>query len=251
MSVQENNGSILTGRGQAQSQGQVQSGSERAQSHGQAQSHEQVPSHEQAPSGSTSMAVQMLKNKNKVRGEIKLVDKEEDPLEPIRRFNQVNEETKKSYDEYAAKIKQRGEDMKNLMREAEAKYHPDLDSDKDKGLDSDKNSGSDTDRESALSDDFVYVQKPKTNKFKCEECNEELTLKNYNRHIQSLKHKKNARIYNRNKTTESANEDGIKLTNKDIEQKLDEQYPEEGIKYCDSCEINLDNNTAYNNHVTT
>ena len=65
------------------------------------------------------MAVQMLKNKNKVRGKIKLVDKEEDPLEPIRRFNQVNEDAKKSYDEYAAKIRQRGEDMKNLMREAE------------------------------------------------------------------------------------------------------------------------------------
>ena len=43
----------------------------------------------------------------------------------------------------------------------------------------------------------------------------------------------------------------IKVTNKDIEQKLDEQYPEEGIKFCDSCEIYLDNNTAYNNHVTT
>ena len=78
----------------------------------------------------------MLKDKNKVRGEIKLVDKEEDPLEPFRRFLQVNEDAKKSYDEYAAKIK-RGEDMKNLMREAEAKIHPDLDSDKYKDLDSD------------------------------------------------------------------------------------------------------------------
>ena len=137
------------------------------------------------------------------------------------------------------------------MREADAKYHPDLDSDKDKDLDSDKDLFSDTDRESSSSDDFVYVQKPKTNKFKCEECKEELTLKKYNRHIQSLKHKKNARLYNRNKIIESANEDGIKFTKKDIEQKLDEQYPEEGIKYCDSCEIYLDNNTAYNNRVTT
>ena len=141
--------------------------------------------------------------------------------------------------------------MKNLMREAEAKYHLALDSDKDKDLDSDKDSGPDTDRESSSSDDFVYVQKPKTNKFSCEECNEELTLQNYNRHIQSLKHKKNARLYNRNKIIEGANEDGRKLTNKDIEQKLDEQHPEEGIKFCDSCEIYLDNNTAYNNHVTT
>ena len=206
MSVQENNGNILTGRGQVQSRsGQVQSQAEQAQSRGQDQS----PGQDQ--SGSTSMAVQMLKNKTKVRGEIKLVDKEEDPLEPIRRFNQVNEDAKKSYGEYAAKIKQRGEDMKNLMREAEAKYHPDLDSDKDRNLDSDKNSGLDADRESSSSDDFVYVQKPKTKKFKCEECKEELSLKNYNRHIQSLKHKKNARLYNINKIIESANEDGIKL----------------------------------------
>ena len=85
----------------------------------------------------------------------------------------------------------------------------------------------------------------------CEECNVELTLKNYNRNIQSLKQKKNAGLYNRNKLIESANEDGIKLTNKDIEQKLDEQYPEDGIKYSDSCEIYLDNNTAYNNLVKT
>ena len=70
--------------------------------------------------------------------------------------------------------------MKNLMRVAEAKYHPDLDSDKVKDLDSD--SEKDTDRESSSSDDFFNGQKPKTNKFKCEECNEELTLKNYNRH---------------------------------------------------------------------
>ena len=75
--------------------------------------------------------------------------------------------------------------------------------------------------------------------------------KNYNRHIQSLKHKKNERMYNRNKIIESANEDGIKVTNEDIEQKLDEQYTqsgytniEEGMKFCDSCDMYLDNNTA-------
>ena len=85
-----------------------------------------------------------------------------------------------------------------------------------------------------------------------------MTRKNYNRHIQSLKHKKNERMYNRNKIIESANEDGIKVTNEDIEQKLDEQYArsgytniEEGIKFCDSCDMYLDNNTAYNKHVTT
>ena len=78
-----------------------------------------------------------------------------------------------------------------------------------------------------------------------------MTRKNYNRHIQSLKHKKNERMYNRNKIIECANEDGIKVTNEDIEQKLDEQYIEEGIKFCDSCDMYLDNNTAYNKHVTT
>ena len=65
-------------------------------------------------------------------------------------------------------------------------------------------------------------------------------------------------MFNRNKIIESANEDGIKVTNEDIEQKLDEQYTqsgytniEEGIKFCDSCDMYLDNNTAYNKHVTT
>ena len=87
MSVQENNGNILTGRGQVQSRSeQAQSQREQAQSCGQAQSRGQDQS------GSNSMAVQMLKNKNKVIGEIKLVDKEEDPLEPTRRLNQVNED---------------------------------------------------------------------------------------------------------------------------------------------------------------
>ena len=156
------------------------------------------------------------------------------------------------------------------MLEAEAKYHPDLDlrsslvnheqssfTDQSKDLDlrnnfidQSKDSDRDSDRDS--SDDFVYVQKPKINKFKCEECNEELTQKNSHRHTQSLKHKKNVRLYNRNKIIESAKEDGIKFTNEDIEQKINEQYSElEGIKYCDSCDMYLDNNTAYNKHVTT
>ena len=60
------------------------------------------------------------------------------------------------------------------------------------------------------------------------------------------------------KIIESANEDGIKVTNEDIEQKLDEQFTqsgytniEGGIKFCDSCDMYLDKNTAYNKHVTT
>ena len=258
MNVQENNGNILTGRGQVQSQ------SEQAQSYG------------QAPSSSTSMAVQMLKNKNKPREEIKPVDKErqkvelEKSLESIRRFNQINEEINESHDKQVTKLKQREEDLRLSLRKVEAKYCPDLDkdldsdkdkdlgsdededlgSDKDKDVDSDKDKVSDLDSDS--SDDFVYIQKLKTNKFKCEECNEELTLKNYNRHKKtSLKHKKKARLYKRNKIIEEAKDDGIKITNKDMEQKLDEQDPEEGLKFCDSCDMYLDNNTTYNKHVTT
>ena len=108
--------------------------------------------------------------------------------------------------------------MHESLRKAEAKYFPDLGSDKDKDVDSDE------DKDSDSSDDFVYVQKPKTNKIRCEECDEEITQKNYSRHIQSLKHKKNERLYNRSKIIKSANEDGIKVTNEDIEQKLNEQY---------------------------
>ena len=215
----------------------------------------------------------MLKNKNKPREEIKPEDKERQKreakkgLEATRRFNQVNEEIKELNDKQAAKLKQQDEDMRESLRKVEAKYYPDLDprsgytntdlgydKDKDKDVDSDEDVDSDKDKDSDLDsfDDFVYVQKPKTNKFKCEACNQELTQKNYHMHNQSLKHKKNVRLYNRNKIIEEANEDGIKLTNEDIEQKIDEQYSElEGIKYCDSCDMYLDINTAYNNHVTT
>ena len=35
-------------------------------------------------------------------------------------------------------------------------------------------------------------------------------------------------------------------------QKIDKQYPElEGTKYCESCNMFLDNNTAYNKHIET
>ena len=108
--MQENNGNILTGRVQVLSQ------SEQAQSHG------------QAPSSSTSMAVQMLKNKNKPREEIKPVDKErqkvelEKSLESIR-FNHKNEEIKESHDKQVTKLKQREEDMRESLRKVEAKYY--------------------------------------------------------------------------------------------------------------------------------
>ena len=104
--------------------------------------------------------------------------------------------------------------MRESLRKAEAKYFPDLDprsgytnkvlgydKDKDKDVDSDKDKDSDLDS----FDDFVYVQKSKTSRIRCEECDEEMTRKNYNRHIQSLKHKKNERMYKRNKIIESAN----------------------------------------------
>ena len=85
---------------------QVQSGSERDQSHGQNQF-----GGGQAQSSSTRMAVQMLKNKNKPREEIKPVDKKrqkvelEKFLESMRTFNQINEEIKESYDKQDAKLK--------------------------------------------------------------------------------------------------------------------------------------------------
>ena len=109
--------------------------------------------------------------------------------------------------------------MRESWRKTEAKYFPNLDQSKDldqsKNLDQskDRESSKDSDLDSDSSDDFVYVRKPKTNQFKCEECNLELTEKNYARHIQSPKHKKNERVYNRNKIIESANEEGIKVTN--------------------------------------
>ena len=207
----------------------------------------------------------MLKNKNKPREQIKPVDKEkqkvelEKSLESIRRFKQINEEIKESFDKQDAKFKQREEeDMRESLRKAEAKYFPDLDQSKDldqsrdldqsNDLDQSKDSHSDSDS----SDDFFYVQKPITNKIRCEECDEEISRKNYNKHIQSIKRKKNERLYNRNKIIENTNEGGIKFTNEDIEKKLDEQYSEQkGIKYCDSCNMYLEKNTAYNKQVAT
>ena len=69
------------------------------------------------------------------------------------------------------------------MREAEAKYHPDLNQTKDKDVDSDprsgytnKDLGSDKDLDSGSDTDSSIdftTSKPKTNKFKSEGCNEE------------------------------------------------------------------------------
>ena len=84
------------------------------------------------------MAVQMLNKKNKPREEIKPVDKQrqkvelEKSLESIRRFNQINEEIKESYDKQDAKLKQREEDKRESLRKFEAKYYPDLDQTKDR-----------------------------------------------------------------------------------------------------------------------
>ena len=171
--------------------GYIHSKSEQAQSHGQVQfgSGHVQSGREKAQSSSTSMAVQMLKNKNKPKEEIKTVDKErqkielEKSLESNRSFNCVNEEVKESYDKRDAKLKQREEDMRESLRKTEAKYYPDFDkdlgsdkdkdlgsdkdkdlgSDKDKDVDSDKDKDSDLDTDS--SDDFFYIQKPKTNGF--------------------------------------------------------------------------------------
>ena len=85
---------------------EVQSGGERAQSHGQVQF-----GGGQAQSSSNSMAVQMLKKKNKPREESKPVDKKrqkvelEKSLESIRRFNPMNEEIKESHDKQVTKIR--------------------------------------------------------------------------------------------------------------------------------------------------
>ena len=69
--------------------------------------------------------------------------------------------------------------MSESLRKVEAKYYPDLDQIKDRESpeDLDQSKDSDSDRESSSSDDFVYVHQPKTNKFKYEACNQELTQK--------------------------------------------------------------------------
>ena len=86
----------------------------------------------QPQSSASDEAIQMLLNKNKRIVENKPVDKEqqkreaEKGMESIRRFNQINEEIKKSYEENAAKTKQRGKNMRESLLKAEAKYLKDL-----------------------------------------------------------------------------------------------------------------------------
>ena len=71
----------------------------------------------------------MFLNKNKRKVENKPVDKEkqkreaeEDPLESIRRFNQISEKIKKSFDEQEAKTNNREKNMRDSLLKAEAKY---------------------------------------------------------------------------------------------------------------------------------
>ena len=77
--------------------------------------------------------------------------------------------------------------MRESLRKVEAKYYPDLDprSGYDKDKDKDKDVDSDTDKDSDLDsfDDFVYVQKPKTNRIRCEECDEEMKVVFFERSI--------------------------------------------------------------------
>ena len=128
MSARNNEGNIHSTSEQVQfGRGQVQSGSERAQSHGQVQFGSGQAQSSSGQSSSTDEAIQMLLNKNKREVENKPIDKEEQKreaeksIESIRRFNQINEEIKKSYDEYAAKTKHREKNMREPLLKAEAK----------------------------------------------------------------------------------------------------------------------------------
>ena len=68
--------------------------------------------------------------------------------------------------------------MRESLRKVEAKYYPDLDKAKDRESSKDIDQSKVSDLDSESSDDFLCVQKPKTNKFKCKACNQELTKKN-------------------------------------------------------------------------
>ena len=87
----------------------------------------------QPQSSSTNKVIQLLLNKNKIEVENKPIDKEkqkkevEKSLESIRRFNQINEEIKKSHDEYVPKTKQREKNMRESLLKAETKYFKDED----------------------------------------------------------------------------------------------------------------------------
>ena len=77
-----------------------------------------------------------------------------------------------------------------------------------------------------------------------------MTEKSYLSHLQTDKHFKTERRSYRSKIIKKANEKGKEVSNKDTDQKIDKRFPElEGIKYCESCNMYPDNNTAYNKHV--
>ena len=107
--------------------------------------------------------------------------------------------------------------MRESLLKAEDKYLKEEDGESSRDRESCRYRYKNSDSDSSDEDD--YSKKPKNNsiRIRCEECIGELTQKNYGRHIQSLKHKKNERIYNRNKVIEDTNEAGEKVTNKDKE----------------------------------
>ena len=117
----ENNHSKIFGGGQAQSS------SERAQSlRGQSSSRGQISSRStigEIESSYPYMAIQMFSNKSKkiVQNNPLVIEEQkkkvEDPLESNRRFNQMNEEIKNSYDEREAILRQREKKMHEVMLE--------------------------------------------------------------------------------------------------------------------------------------
>ena len=69
-------------------------------------------------SNASDKALKLLSNKNMIEGINKPIDKDvEKSLESIRRFNQINEEIKKSYDENVAKTKQREKNCESLLKQ--------------------------------------------------------------------------------------------------------------------------------------
>ena len=79
-----------------------------------------------------------------------------------------------------------------------------------------------------------------------------MSIKNYPRHILTLKHLKNGRLFHRNKFIDKANKEGVEVTNDDVKQKIDRMFPKlEGIKYCVSSNMYLGNNNTYSKLVET
>ena len=176
MSARDINRNIHSTSEQVQfGRGQFQSGHERAQSHGQVHFGSGQSQSSIGQSSSTDEAIQMLLNKNKIEVENKQIDKEEQMreaekgMESIRRFNQINEEIKKSYDEYAAKTKHREKNMRESLLKAEAKYLKD--EDRESSRDGESTRDGDKSSDSDSSDEHFHSKMPKTNssKIRCEE----------------------------------------------------------------------------------